>query len=204
MNRCAVLLLLLAPWVARADPIRADLIVEYEGHVTTVDDDCWCRSLDTKAGQPVYGRLVIDTGTAPADSDPDPLGGLYDGALGPNPNFVTGSHSLIPGKELRGPDLFQFNDQHPDDVYEGLTLRDGRGTTLSNDFMQLVLGFGHTFNVDRDFIQGDGLDQSFVAEPDLEHGIAINGFLERRLGSLRYAINFVVDRLSIRPRVCRA
>jgi hypothetical protein len=181
----------------------ADVVIEYEGRVNIIDDDCWCRPLELDVGDSVSGSLIIDTDTAPRDSNPHPAMSEFDGEDGPNRNFVVGKHSLI-ATDLRGPDAVGFEDEPPEDLYyEGMSVRDGIGDPTRGDGIWLVLGLGNR-NADLNLLDGDGLEQSFTAGDDLENGVRTLGELRRRTGAFSYVVQFVIERLSVKPRVCSA
>ena len=178
------------------------LVVDYSGVVSSIDR---ASSLaDTppySVGEPVTGRLIIDTAFAPTDrvaSDPT-IGRYYGGS--PSLDFIFGEPHP---RGNASSDLFLvYNDWDPPSTgaprEDGIIINDSSGS-VDGEF-NLLLGFRRPNPLGQVFAD-DSLSQSFIVES--EPGTNLWGYIERGFGEFRNVVDFTLDRLSVTPLVCRA
>src|SRR5688572_24323386 len=187
-----------APFAANAEK----LVVSYAGVVSSVDR---ASSLaDTppySVGDPITGRLLIDTAFAPADrlaNDPS-VGRYYGGS--PSLDFILGAPH--PRGNASSDLLVVYNDWDPPSTgaprEDGIVINDSSGG-IDGEF-NLLLGFRRP-NPLGQVLADDTLSQSFVIER--ESGTNLWGYIERGFGEFRNVVDFTLDRLSVTPLVCRA
>ena len=178
------------------------LVVDYAGTVSSIDR---ASSLaDTppySIGDPISGRLVIDTAFAPQDrlAGDSTIGRYYGGS--PGLDFILGA-THPPGN---GPAdlLLVYNDWEPPSTgaprQDGIIINDS-SVGIDGAF-NLLLGFQRPNPLGQVFAD-DSLSQSFVVER--EPGTNLWGYIERGFGEFWNVVDFTLDRLSVTPGVCRS
>jgi hypothetical protein len=185
MKALSVAVLVLSVGAARADVVE----VEYSGTVVDAINPTAGESLGAK----VHGRMSIDLAAAPADLFPDdPSYGLYastpfgsravDFVLGSRKHFGESNDYVLVQNDTDNGDVFTVAD------------RSGRGTADAfSEFLQVAK---------RDLFDDDGMRQSIrltkAEEPSFFFGI-----IESGIGAAYHFVQFALDRVSIKPLVCR-
>ena len=196
-------ILLSLPFSASAEV----LYVEYTGYVASVDDENWFTRLDVRPGDPIKGLFKIYTDLAPPDLYPaDPTEGLYDTAgVSYNPvDFVIGDSPLIGTMVLRGDDAVSIVDNNVHfplgHLFDGFLVKDSNFHNPASTSDVIIAAVGMSSG-DTTLISGDGLVQSFVAEPIAgREGTSISGAVQRISDEFgNYYVGFFVDRLSVTP-----
>lgn len=196
MNKLVVAGLLCIPFVVNAQ----ELIVEYEGKVSSIDRASLAEAPPFSIGDPIRGTARIQPRRAPADALPyDPHVGRYYGGVGFD--FVTGPRPLAGGEPA---DLvIVYNDWEPPSDgaprEDGITINDS--WLAPNDTFNLLLGARRPATGGPLFAT-DALEQSIDIES--APGTTIWGYIERGLGEFRRVVNFTLSRLSVTPGSCRA
>jgi hypothetical protein len=186
--------LLCAPFAANAD----QLLVEYQGTVSSID-----RALDAAppaeaVGDMITGTLIIDTTLGPPDEmADDPRIGRYgspgiDFILGPRPPDAPGSGDLL---VVYDDWVWPTDGTGPND---GILIRD-QSIGIDGEF-NLVLGMQRP-NLLSQLLSSDGLVQSFDVLP--EPGMDLWGYIERGFGEFWSMVSFTLDRFSVTPGSCR-
>jgi hypothetical protein len=178
------------------------LVVDYSGVVSSIDRASSLADMPPySVGDPIAGRLVIDTTFAPADrvaSDPS-VGRYYGGS--PSLDFILGAPH--PRGNASSDLLLVYNDWDPPSTgaarEDGIIINDSSGG-IDGEF-NLLLGFRRPNPLGQVFAD-DSLSQSFVVER--ESGTNLWGYIERGFGEFRNVVDFTLDRLSVKPLVCRA
>ena len=178
------------------------LVVDYAGVVSSVERaSSLAEAPPYSVGDPITGRLVIDAGLAPADrlaSDPT-VGRYYGGS--PSLDFILGTPH--PSGNASSDLFVVYNDWEPPSTgaprEDGIIINDSSGS-VDGEF-NLLLGFRRP-NPLGQVLTDDSLSQSFVVEQ--EPGTNLWGYIERGFGEFRNVVDFTLDRLSVRPLVCRA
>jgi hypothetical protein len=191
--------------VAFAIPFAANagkLVVDYAGVVSSIDrTSSLADTPPYSVGDPITGRLIIDTALAPTDrvaSDPT-IGRYYGGS--PSLDFILGAPHP---RGNASADLFLvYNDWDPPSTgaprEDGIIIKDSSGSI--DGAFNLLLGFRRP-NPLGQVLADDSLSQSFVIER--ESGTNLWGYIERGFGEFRNVVDFTLDRLSVTPLVCRA
>jgi hypothetical protein len=183
------LALLLLPLTARAEPI----FVDYVGKVGTLQSD-GDPITDFYVGQPIRGRLIIDTVLAGPDrNDPYPGIGSYSN---PGVDFITGGPETLPFGSPR--------DQVWSDVYTPLRssryhqIVDASMSDLDDysSFQINVSNLPHELSDDR-------LLKAFKAEPKKD-GSMISSALVRIKNGVQSSVQFLIDKVSYMPQSCMA
>ncbi len=196
MIRLLVAALLCTPLAAHTQ----QLVVQYEGTVSSIDRASLAESPPFSIGDSVRGTLRIQPGRAPTDALPDdPQIGRYDGGVGFN--FITGTRPPTGGKPADA--VIVYNDWDPPSTgaaqEDGITIID---TWLApNDQLNVLLGLQRPVTGGQLF-STDALEQSFDVEA--EPGTKLWGYIERGLCEFRRVVNFTLSRLSVTPGACRA
>jgi hypothetical protein len=187
--------LLCTPLAATAQ----QLLVEYQGTVSSVDRAELGEPPPYAVGDSISGRLIIDAALAPPDNltlDPQ-LGRYSSGSAGTD--FVLGpTREAGPGSG----DLVLVHDNWGDAAtqpYDGFFVRD-QSIGTEGEF-NVVLGLQRP-NLLGQLLFDDGLAQSFAVER--EPGTTLWGYIERGFGEFWRVVNFTLDRFSVTPGVCRS
>ena len=196
MVKPIIAVLLCLPFAASAQ----ELLVEYEGTVSSIDRAPLAESPPFSIGDPIRGTLRIATGRAPTDDLlGDPQIGQYFGGGGYD--FIRGPRHPAGGQA--GDAVIVYNDWEPPSTgvprEDGMIINDG--WLAPNDQFNLLLGLQRPLTLGQLF-DDDGLEQSFDVRS--EPGMTLWGYIERGLGEFRRVVNFTLSRLSVTPRVCRA
>ena len=190
--------LLCMPFAANA----GKLVVDYAGVVSSVERaSSLAETPPYSVGDPITGRLIIDTELAPADrlaSDPS-VGRYYGGS--PSLDFILGAPH--PSGNASSDLFVVYNDWEPPSTgaprEDGIIINDSSGS-VDGEF-NLLLGFRRP-NPLGQVLADDSLLQSFVVEQ--EPGTNLWGYIERGFGEFRNVVDFTLERLSVGPLVCRA
>jgi hypothetical protein len=199
MGKTIVAALFCVPFSASA----AKLLVEYTGTVSSIELGSSLAEIPPYSiGDSIFGSLIIDTALAGTDevADDARVGRYYGGS--PGLDFILGAqHPAGP----RGPADFMvvYDDwEWPWAVgarEDGVVINDSSFGT-DGDF-NLLLGMQRPHLLGQLF-SDDSLSQSFVVER--EAGTNLWGFIEHGFGEFWNLVNFTLDRLSVKPGVCRA
>jgi hypothetical protein len=188
--------LLCTPFLADAQT----LLVEYQGTVSSVDRAPLAEAVPYSVGDSISGTLIIDAALAPLDKLPgDPRIGRYSGGT-PGVDFILGpTRPAGPGTG----DLLLVYDNWASPSgsaapQDGILIRD-QSIGTEGEF-NVVLGMLRPNLLGQLFFD-DGPVQTFAVER--EPGTSLWGYIERGFGELWRAVNFTLDRFSIRPGVCR-
>jgi hypothetical protein len=210
MRQIALTVSLLALSITcRAGPIMApapDVIdVEVWGSVDRIIFDEGLPKV--QVGDSVHRRMRIDLSLTPPDRDASTDGGIYQWNVGCDFNcpprvdapsgFVTTAGSTF---DFVSEDSVQVSDHGG---FEGRSLfkiddveDDGRG--FQGNFFALSVTVLETM----DFIQGDGLVQSFDIRPESE--LHSRGHVTMIKDAVRNSFGFLVERIRVTPKVCKA
>ena len=181
-----LLLLLALPFgAARAGLVFAD----FEGTVTSVVDEP-----GYAVGDPIWGRLVIDTVLAGPDTNPDPNRGDW-GTNEPDvfPSFVSGW--LSGGSGLHTDSVGTFNS----DALDAYSLADDAS-----------LGYGRNMRLSaaiHGMLDDAGIWQSFevtAADVDEDDEFLRGSLVTEYIGDTEFArgVQFLLSRLTVRPGRC--
>jgi hypothetical protein len=193
----AIAALLCVPCAANAQ----QLLVEYQGTVSSVDRAELGEALPYAVGDSITGSLIIDPRLAPPDAQADdPRVGRYssgsaglDFILGPTRPAGPGTGDLL--LVYDGWDAASTGAAPQD----GILIRD-QSIGTDGEF-SVVLGMQRPNSLGQLFVN-DGPTQSFAVEP--ESGMSLWGYIERGFGELWRAVHFTLDRFSVTPGVCRS
>jgi len=177
------------------------LVVEYEGTVSSIDRASLAEAPRYSIGDVITGTLIIDTALAPSDVLPDDpqIGRYYGGS--PGTDFILGPAQA----PARGPADFVlvYDNWEPPSTgaprEDGIIINDS-SIGMDGDF-NLLLGlqrpnpFGQLFSA-------DSLAQSFSVEASA--GTNMWGYIEQGFGEFWQIVDFTLNRFSVTPRVCRA
>jgi len=173
------------------------LLVEYQGTVSSVDRAPLAEAPPYSVGDSITGSLIIDTRLAPPDKAGDPQIGRYGS---PGLDFILGPRE--PGAPGSGDLLLVYNDWDSSSTgtaQDGVLIRD-QSIGTDGEFT-MVLGMQRP-NVLGQIFENDGPVQSFAVER--EPGMDLWGYIERGFGELWRAVHFTLDRFSVTPGVCRS
>jgi|SRR5688572_31016844 hypothetical protein len=198
MGKRLVAALFCVPFGASAEK----LLVEYTGTVSSIELGSSLAEIPAySVGDSIFGSLIIDTALAPTDEvGDDRRVGRYS-AGSPGLDFILGAPHPA-GR--RGPADFMviYDDWEWPSTggprEDGIVINDSSIGT-DGDF-NLLLGLQRP-NLFGQLFSDDSLSQSFVAER--EAGTNLWGFIEHGFGEFWNMVNFTLDRLSVRPGVCR-
>ena len=197
MGKSIVAALFCLPFTANAEK----LLVEYTGTVSSIERGSSSAEIPPYSiGDSILGSLIIDIALAPTDEvvDDRRVGRYGSSGL----DFILGPPHPA-GR--RGPADFVvvYDDwewESPGAALEdGIVINDSSFGT-DGDY-NLLLGMQRP-NLFGQLFSDDALSQSFVVERDA--GTNLWGFIERGFGELWNVVNFTLDRLSVKPGVCRA
>ena len=187
--------LFLAPLMANAE----ELVVEYTGTVSSIDRaSSLATSPPYSVGDPITGRLIIDTALMPTDRIAnDTAIGRYaeSSAL----DFIFGAPH--PRGNKPGDLLVVYDDWAPSagkPREDGIVINDS--SFGADGRFNFVLGFRRQNSAGQVF-SDDSLSQSFVDEN--EPGTTLWGYIEQGFGEFWNVVDFTIDQLSDTPRVCR-
>jgi hypothetical protein len=197
MGKSLAAALLCLPYAAHAQ----QLVVEYEGIVSSIDRASLAEPPRYSLGDVITGSLIIDIALAPLDREPadSEIGRYYGGS--PGPDFILGP-AQAPG---RGPADFVvvYDDWAPPSTgaprEDGIVINDS-SIGMDGDF-NLLLGLTRPNSFGQLFVD-DALEQSFTAEP--APGTNMWGYIEQGFGEFFSIVNFALTRFSVTPRVCRS
>lgn len=176
------------------------LLVEYTGTVSSIELGSSLAEIPPYSiGDSIFGSLIIDTALAPTDEVADDRRvGRYGSSL----DFILGPPHPT---DRRGPADFVVVYDDWEWPSTGAPLEDGiviNDSSIGSDGdYNLLLGLQRP-NLFGQLFSDDALSQSFVVERDA--GTNLWGFIERGFGELWNMVNFTLDRLSVKPGVCRA
>jgi hypothetical protein len=199
VGKSIVAALFCLPFTANAET----LLVEYTGTVSSIERGSSLAEVPPYSiGDSIAGSLIIDTTLASTDDvgDDNRVGRYYAGGSGLD--FILGAEHP-PGR--RGPDDFVvvYDDWEWPDTgdprEDGIVINDS-SFGADGDF-NMLLGLQRP-NLLGQLFSDDSLSQSFVVER--EEGTKLWGFIESGFGELWSMVNFTLDRLSVKPGVCRA
>ncbi|HSC17197.1 MAG TPA: hypothetical protein VLI71_18850 [Gammaproteobacteria bacterium] len=179
------------------------LLVEYTGTVSSIERNSSLAEIPPYSiGDSIVGSLIIDTAFAAADevADDGRVGRYYAGSSGLD--FILGAPHPA-GR--RGPaDFVVVYDDWEWPWAEGLP-EDGiviNDSSIGSDGdYNFLLGLQRP-NLLGQLFSDDALSQSFVVER--EAGMNLWGFIESGFGELWNIVTFSLDRLSVKPSLCRA
>jgi hypothetical protein len=199
VGKSIVAALFCLPFTANAEK----LVVEYTGTVSSIErGSSLAETPPYSIGDAIAGSLIIDIALAPLDlvSD-DRRVGRYSGD-GTALDFILGAQHPS-GLRAAGDFVVVYDDwEWPSTggpLEDGIVINDSSFGT-DGDF-NMLLGMQRP-NLFGQLFSDDSLSQSFVIER--EAGTNLWGFIERGFGELWNIVNFTLDRLSVRPGVCRA
>jgi len=196
MGKSIVAVLLCMPLSAHAQK----LLVEYEGTVSSIER-AWLADVPPySVGEAISGSLVIDLTLAPPDRLPkdSSIGRYYrsspglDFILGPPQAPGRGSGDLV----LVHDDWAAPSTGAPRE--DGIIINDSSIGT-DGEF-NVLLGLTRPNPLGQIF-SSDALEQSFVVESAA--GTNLWGYIEQGFGEFWRIVNFSLDRLSVKPGVCR-
>jgi hypothetical protein len=192
-----IVALLCAPCALNAQ----QLLVEYQGTVSSVDRAELAEALPYAVGDSISGRLIIDTRLVPPDNEADDprIGRYSSGSAGLD--FILGP--TRPAGPGTGDLLLVYDDW--DSSSTGAATQDGifiRDQSIGTDGeFSVALGMQRP-NLLGQLFFNDGPTQSFAVER--ESGMDLWGYIERGFGELWRAVHFTLDRFSVTPGVCRS
>jgi hypothetical protein len=194
MKRTIIAALLSVSFAADAQ----NLLVEYQGTVSSVDRASLAEAPPYSVGDSITGSFIIDTTLASADRlAAEPRIGRYNARI-PGVDFILGPREPgAPGSAdlLLVYDNWVFMDGAP---HDGLFIRD-RSVGTEGGF-NLVLGLQRP-NLLGQLFANDGITQSFAVQR--EPGTDLWGYIERGFGEFWRIANFTLDRFAVTPGVCR-
>jgi hypothetical protein len=196
MAKSIVAALLCIPFVGNAQ----ELIVQYEGKVSSIDRASLADAPPFSIGDPIKGTLRIQPRRAPTDALPeDSQIGRYFGGVGFD--FITGPRPLAGGEPADA--VIVYNDWEPPSTgaprEDGIIINDS--WLAPDDDFNLLLGLQRPVTRGQLF-STDALEQSFDIES--APGTTMWGYIERGLGEFRRVVNFTLSRFSVTPGSCRA
>jgi hypothetical protein len=199
VGKSIVAALVCLPFTANAEK----LLVEYAGTVSSIELGSSLAEIPPYSiGDSITGSLIIDIALAPTDAIAgDRRVGRYEGDDS-GLDFILGTRHP-PGLRAATDFVVVYDDwEWPSTggpVEDGIVINDSSFGT-DGDF-NMLLGMQRP-NLFGQLFSDDALSQSFVVERAV--GTKLWGFIEHGFGELWNMVNFTLDRLSVRPGVCRA
>ena len=199
MGKSIAAALFCLPFAANAEK----LVVEYSGTVSSIERNSSLAEIPPYSiGDSIFGSLIIDTAFAAADevADDARVGRYYAGSSGLD--FILGAPHPT---GQRGPDDFVV--VYDDWEWPWATGVREDGIVINDSSFGPDGDYNFLLGLQRPNLLGqlfadDALSQSFVVER--EAGTNLWGFIESGFGELWSIVNFTLDRLSVKPGVCRA